>query len=158
MEINDNSNEADQFSSGEAFFSESFIFYDNKNDFDTLQCWQLARELRKTISAIVKSFPEIEKYRLSDQLIRASRSVSDNIAEGYGRFHYKDKARFCFMARGSLVEVKNHLFTALDEEMIEQQTFYKLLEMKDNVSKTLNGYIRYLIEKSKQLQPQSPHP
>jgi four helix bundle protein len=55
---------------------------------EDLEAWKHTREFRKKISILVKSFPMDEKFRLSDQLIRASRSFTANIAEGYGRFHY----------------------------------------------------------------------
>ena len=57
--------------------------------FEDLKCWQACRELRLFVDEkIVPILPKEEKYRLSDQLIRASRSSTANVAEGYGRFHY----------------------------------------------------------------------
>jgi hypothetical protein len=56
--------------------------------FEELQCWQACREVRQYISKLVKSYPKDEKYRLVDNMIRASRSTTHNIAEGFGRFHY----------------------------------------------------------------------
>ncbi|NBS53827.1 MAG: four helix bundle protein, partial [Spartobacteria bacterium] len=55
--------------------------------------------------------PKEEKYRLGDQLTRASRSITANIAEGYGRFHYLDSSKFFSNARGSTYEVLDHLIT-----------------------------------------------
>jgi len=60
---------------------------ERKSSFETLEIWQEGRKLRIDISALVKKFPQEEKFRLTDQLIRASRSVTANIAEEYGRFH-----------------------------------------------------------------------
>ena len=86
------------------------------NTFEELKCWQLAKELRKKIRVVVRSFPTEEKYKLIDQLTRSSRSVKTNIAEGYGRYHYLDNAKFCRMSRGSLYEVLDHLIEARSEE------------------------------------------
>lgn len=55
--------------------------------FTDLEAWKKAHALRKDISELVKSFPIDEKYRLTDQIIRSSRSVGNNIAEGHGRYH-----------------------------------------------------------------------
>ena len=68
-------------------------------DFEDLEAWKLARSLRNEIFILTKTFPPEEKYRLTDQLVRASRSISANVAEGYGRYHYKDNAKFCRIAR-----------------------------------------------------------
>jgi four helix bundle protein len=60
------------------------------NSFTDLEVWKKARILRNNISDLTKSFSAEEKYRLSDQIIRSSRSIGNNIAEGHGRFHYID--------------------------------------------------------------------
>ncbi len=58
--------------------------------FEDLDCLKLAAELRRAISSRAKNFPKDERYLLTDQLKRASRSVTANIAEGYGRYHYQE--------------------------------------------------------------------
>ncbi len=68
---------------------------DTKSTFEDLEIWQLARNFRKEISTLVKTFPSEEKYRLTDQMIRSSRSVTANIAEGYGRYHFQENIQFC---------------------------------------------------------------
>lgn len=112
--------------------------------FTELEAWQAARQYKIAILELVKQFPPIEKYRLGDQLIRASRSIASNIAEGYGRFTYKDQIHFCIQARGSLYETMNHLIDAHDcgyisEELLEE---YKGKAME--AGKILNGYISWL--------------
>lgn len=115
-----------------------------KGGFRELETWKEAREFRKSIALIVKTFPDYEKYKLTDQLIRASRSISANIAEGYGRFHYQENIQFCRQARGSLMECLDHLICALDENYINQTTFDKFENHYDEILKMLNGYISYL--------------
>ena len=68
--------------------------------FEELEVWKKARQLKNDIFQLVKSFPAEEKYRLTDQLIRSSRSVNTQIAEGPGRRTYPDRLRFCIIARG----------------------------------------------------------
>jgi len=76
--------------------------------FEDLECWKAARELRIFVAQhIIPKFSVDEKYALTSQLRRSSRSVSDNIAEGYGRFHYQENIQFCRIARGSLCESLN---------------------------------------------------
>ena len=113
-------------------------------DFRDLEVWQQCREIRREVWKLSKTFPREEKYRLSDQMIRSSRSATDCIAEGYGRFHYQENIQFCRHARGSLFELMNQVDTALDCEYIAENYFKKLIDKIQNAIRTLNGYIRYL--------------
>lgn len=90
------------------------------HSFEELEVWKKARSLRKEISSLVKTFPNEEKYRLTDQIIRSSRSSTSNIAEGFGRFHYQENIQFCRQARGSLTETIDHLLCAFDENFVNQ--------------------------------------
>ena len=101
---------------------------------------------------LTKVFPSEEKYRLTDQLIRSSRSVGAQVAEGHGRQSIPDRIRFCVIARGSLSETLNHLIDAFDEHFIseEQLTYYR--SKTTEVERLLNGYISYLNKKSQGLQ------
>jgi len=115
-----------------------------KGGFETLDVWKEARAYRISISTLVKSFPPIEKFRLVDQLIRSSRSVTANIAEGYGRYHYKENIQSCRMARGSLTETVDHLMCGYDEGYLEEVKLFELKKQVDSISRKLNGYILYL--------------
>jgi four helix bundle protein len=86
--------------------------------FEDLEVWKKCRQLRIEIVELLKTFPGEEKYRLIDQLKRCSRSITANIAEGHGRFHYQDNLKFCRNAWGSLNEVLDHLICACDEMII----------------------------------------
>src|SRR4051794_26184605 len=84
--------------------------------FEVLECWRQCRTLRLFVAKeVVPGLPRNEKYRLADQILRAGRSTTSNIAEGYGRFHFLDNAKFCSNARGSCWEVLDHMITAQDE-------------------------------------------
>src|ERR1700744_974529 len=91
--------------------------------FTELECWKKSRILRNDIFQLTKGFPSEEKFRLTDQIIRSSRSVGNNIAEGHGRFHYNDSAKFLINARGSAEETIDHLIVALDIETIDKEVF-----------------------------------
>ncbi len=117
---------------------------DDNKDFMGLKCWKVSRELRKSIRNLTKTFPKDEMYRLTDQIIRSSRSITANIAEGYGRYHYLENIKFCTYSRGSLDETKDHLTVALDENFITEAQF-ELYENKiTEIKQLINGYIRFL--------------
>ena len=92
----------------------------------------------------IKFFPKEEKYRLSDQLIRASRSITANIAEGHGRYHFQENIQFCRIARGSLSECLDHLVCAFDCGFIEKEKLADYKKQIDEINRILNGYITFL--------------
>ncbi|MBS1523424.1 MAG: four helix bundle protein [Bacteroidetes bacterium] len=112
--------------------------------FTDLDTWKQARKLRMIISEMIKSFPTEEKFRLCDQLIRCSRSIGNNIAEGHGRFHYQDNIRFCIIARGSLSETLDHIIIAKDEGIISKDSFNVFYTEYELCLKLLNGYIQFI--------------
>ena len=110
-----------------------------------MDCWKACRGVRTFVAReVVPSLPREERYRLGDQLLRAGRSTTANIAEGYGRFHYLDNAKFCSNARGSCWEVLDHLITAVDEELIPSEMLSKGRNLVDTAVKLINGYMNYL--------------
>ena len=122
---------------------------ENLKTFEELKCWQACRVLRLFVKdEIVPLFPKDEKFRLIDQITRAARSTTANIAEGYGRFHYLDNAKFCCNARGSCWETLDHLITAHDENYIDSTQLQSGRDKVSEVVKILNGYISYLKKSS----------
>lgn len=118
--------------------------------FTDLETWKKSRTLRKNISELVKNFPPEEKYRLVDQIIRSSRSIGNNIAEGHGRFHYVDSKKFFINARGSASETIDHLIIAVDEGYIDQGVFENLQANCEECMRLINGYINYLKQQTSQ--------
>lgn len=118
---------------------------ENRNrNFTELDAWKKARELKLKIEDLVKKFPADEKYRLNDQLIRSVRSIGAAIAEGHGRFTYKDQIHFCIIARGSLSETQNHLIDAFDCRYINQSELGSFIKDIEESARLLNGYISFL--------------
>ncbi|KJS06540.1 MAG: S23 ribosomal protein [Flavobacteriales bacterium BRH_c54] len=114
--------------------------------FEDLECWKVGTELRRFVSQLVKTFPKEEQFDLTSQMKRASRSVTHNIAEGYGRFHYQENIQFCRQARGSLYELIDQFIVAFDEKYITNE---ELIKGKEQINKSLallNGYIKYLMK------------
>ncbi len=120
---------------------------ENNKSFESLEAWKMAREFRKEISINSKTFPKHEEYKLKNQIDRSSRSVSANIAEGYGRYHYKEGMQACRIARGSLSETLDHLYVAIDENYIDQEKFNILKGKYEHCLKLLNGYVLFLKNK-----------
>lgn len=115
------------------------------HSFEDLECWKTARNLRLFVSReIVAHLPKEERYELASQLRRAARSVTANIAESFGRFHFRDNYKFCSNARGSLFEVLDHLITAHDDGYITDEVLGEGRRLFETAKRLLNGYMNYL--------------
>lgn len=114
------------------------------SSFQDLKCWKEAVKLRIMLRTILQLLPSDEKYRLKDQIVRASRSVTNNIAEGFGRYHYLENVQFCRQSRGSLSELEDHLLIAVEEDFISKENFIQLQVQINTCTALLNGYINYL--------------
>ena len=112
--------------------------------FQYLKCWQLARQLVIEVHKVAKQLSPFERYDLAQQVRKSSKSVMANIAEGYRRYHYLDKLRFYYIARGSLDETISHLVNCLDLQYISQARFHELHDLAQKTRRTLNGYINYV--------------
>ena len=93
---------------------------------------------------MVKKYPKDEKYSLVDDMKRAARSTSHNVAEGFGRFHFQENIQFCRISRGSLYELIDQLITSLDEGHITDGEYERGRKLINGALVLLNGYIRYL--------------
>ena len=112
--------------------------------FEELEVWKKSRVLKNEIFELITVFPKEEKSRLIDQLIRSSRSISTQIAEGHGRRTFPDRLRFCIISRGSLSETLNHLIDAFDCLYITDEKMKYFRNKIDEVERLLNGYINFL--------------
>jgi four helix bundle protein len=111
---------------------------------DDFELYRIARELRKRIYVVVKQLPVQEKYCLEKQMRRAAVSVTNNIAEGHGRWHYQENIQLCRTARGSVEEVIDDLNVCLDEHYGDPHFISALKEEGYAVIARINGYIAYL--------------
>ena len=114
------------------------------SDFRDLDVWKKCREIRVLIWKLCKKFPAEKKYKLTDQMIRASRSSTNNIAEGYGRFHFQENIQFCRQSRGSLFELIDHVLVAEECEYIDGKEKKELIEHIISAIRLVNGYVKYL--------------
>jgi four helix bundle protein len=116
--------------------------------FEDLEVYKAAREFRKAIYAVTRRLPDFEKYELGSQFRRAAVSLTNNMAEGHGRFHYPDQIRFFLHSRGSLEELVDDLNVCLDEKYVGRDEVAKLKEQARGVLILVNGYLRYLRNRS----------
>jgi four helix bundle protein len=121
--------------------------------FENLEVYRIAREFRKTMYRIAKNLPETEKFGLASQVRRAAVSLTNNIAEGHGRYHYLDQIKFTLQARGSLEELIDDLNTCEDERYLQTEKINGLKQQGWRVRQLLDGYIRYLRQQTNSAPP-----
>ena len=114
-------------------------------NFTDLEIYQLAENLILKIYKVSQSFPKDEIYGINSQLRRVAVSIALNIAENYGRYHYKDKILFLYNARGSLLETKSAVLISYKLSFIKEKENFTL-EL-DNLGIKLNNYINFLRRK-----------
>jgi len=115
--------------------------------FEDLEVYKKAREFRKRMYAVERKLPDFEKYELGGQIRRASVSVTNNIAEGHGRYHYLEEIKFELQSRGSLAELVDDLNVCEDEGYLPTTEVANLKELAREVQRLKNEYIRFLRER-----------
>jgi four helix bundle protein len=116
----------------------------NEYSFENLEVYKLAREYRKKIYKLTYKLPSEEQYNLISQMRRAALSLTNNIAEGHGRYHYQENVQFMRQSRGSLEELIDDLNTCIDENYADKDYIENLKQEGYVLLKKLNGYIKYL--------------
>jgi four helix bundle protein len=111
-------------------------------EFYNLETWQVAHQLALEVYKVTQEFPQEERFGIVSQLRRAAGSVTANIAEGFGRYHFKDKMRFYFHARGSVAEIQSFLMLARDLGFLDETDCDTLIEQAHGVRRLINGLIR----------------
>lgn len=111
---------------------------------ENLKAYQLAEELELEVFEITKTFPKDEQYRSVDQLRRSSSSVTNNIAEGYNRYSFKEKKRSFDIAKGEAEETKRNIEKSAKKGFLEQSIADKISEKYTELLKIISGYIRFI--------------
>jgi len=107
-----------------------------------LDVYKIAREISKYVWPIYQRLDWQDRKIIGDQWIRAVDSISANIAEGFGRFHYLDKNKFNYNARGSLFESLDWTDKLYQREKIDQNEYGFLITQLNYCLEKLNGYIK----------------
>lgn len=108
---------------------------------EDLQVYQISMKLADEVHDFVIEWDNFHKFSTGTQLVNAADSVSSNISEGYGRFHYKDHKNFLYFSRGSLSETKTWLTKAVNRKLISEEKFFSLIERYNSLGVKLNNYI-----------------
>ena len=109
--------------------------------FEDLEVWQLGKEVVEQVYNVTKAFPKEELYGLTSQIKRAALSIPANIAEGTGRYHYKDRVKFYLASRGSLCELRSHLLIAMQLGFTGKEMLQPIFETIDCLGIKLNNLI-----------------
>jgi four helix bundle protein len=112
------------------------------NKFTDLEAWKEAHKLTLLVYEVTAKFPKSELYGLVSQLRRAAVSVESCIAEGFCRYHYKDRLNFYYDARGSAGEVQSEIVDARDLSLAAEDNFQKIFNQAEKVGVILGGLIR----------------
>jgi len=117
-------------------------------DYSDLEVWQFSKEMAKDIYALTATWPQDERFGLTQQARRAAVSVMSNIAEGSGRRSAQEFMRFINIASGSLCEVESQLLLAIDLEYMDRSSVDIILAKADRISKMLYALHKSLSTKA----------
>jgi len=109
--------------------------------FEDLEVYKLAREFSRKVGKLIQKLPPVEDYNLKGQMRRAKLSVTNNIAEGYGRYHFQENMQYCRQSRGSICELIDDFNECYDNAYIDQGYRDELKSDAYQLMKLLNGYI-----------------
>jgi four helix bundle protein len=111
------------------------------SDLNELRVFRAAEKLAQMVWDIVIQWDGFSRATLGEQLVRAADSVGANIAEAYGRYHYNDKIRFLYIARGSLYETRYWLRQAYRRKLLSEPEISQLQVQIDEMPFMLNNFI-----------------
>ena len=119
--------------------------------FEDLDCWKEARKLTRQVYETIGRNPIWQRdVRLCGQIQAASVSVMSNIAEGFVRHSDKEFGQFLFISMSSAAEVQSHLYVAIDQKYLSQESFDEIYAQSEKTGKIISGLIKYLRTKTKQ--------
>ena len=111
-------------------------------DLDDLKVYQLSVEIGERVWSLVVPWDYFAKDTVGKQLVRSADSIAANIAEGFGRYFYKENKRFCYYSRGSLQETRTWLTKASNRGFIGKEDYERLYNDLDVAFKMRNRYIQ----------------
>ena len=114
------------------------------NRIEDLEVYMLAEEFANEVWDVVIKWDYFAKDTVGKQVCRCADSISANIAEGYGRFHYKENKNFCYYSRGSILETKSFLRKMKHRNLIATEGYETLFNKLEIIHIKLNAYIKYI--------------
>jgi four helix bundle protein len=116
---------------------------------EDLETYQLAIEFADEIWNLVLRWNFLAKDTVGKQIIRSSDSIAANIADGYGRFYYKENKQFCFYGRGSILETKTWIIKAHKRKLVSSELFSELIKKLEIIHLKLNTYMKFIGKNNK---------
>jgi len=117
---------------------------------EDLEIYQLALAVGEVVWEVVTKWEHFPMNTIGSQFVRAADSISANIAEGYGRYFYKDRKQFCYYSRGSLMETKGWVTKSFKRNLMTEEEYHSLIEKLKTLHHKLNIYIKKLKDNSNQ--------
>src|ERR1700712_607944 len=114
------------------------------HNLEDLEVYQLAESFSDEIWFIVHGWDYFAKDTVGKQIVRSADSIGANIAEGYGRYHYKENKNFCYFSRGSIIETKGWLKKSKTRKLLTEEQFNKLFEQLQTIHLKLNAYLKFI--------------
>jgi four helix bundle protein len=115
---------------------------------EDLRIYQLAEGIADAIWNLIVKWKPFARETVGKQLVRAADSIGANIAEGYGRFHYREDIQFLYYARGSIKETHYWISQASKRKLISEDDHNRINEMLNELLPQLNSYITSIRKKS----------
>ncbi|MFL5766134.1 MAG: four helix bundle protein [Bacteroidia bacterium] len=115
---------------------------------EDLDVYNLSNDIADEVWQIVAGWSFLAQDTIGKQMIRSSDSIAANIAEGYGRYFFKENRQFCFYARGSILETKTWIGKAGRRNLISGERSAELITKLETVHAKLNGYMKYIGKKA----------
>jgi four helix bundle protein len=117
-------------------------------NFEKLEVWQKSIDFADLIYSLTRSFPQEERFGLTNQMRRAAVSISSNIAEGSARVSRADFARFIEIATGSVFEVVSQATIGLRQRFLAEEQYRQIYAAAEQQGKMLSGLRRSLLAES----------
>jgi len=114
------------------------------NRIEELEIFRLAEDFADEIWNAVLQWDHFAKDTVGKQIVRSADSINANIAEGFGRYHYKENKKFCYFSRGSIIETKSWLRKSHRRNLINEDTYAELLLQLESIHLKLNAYIKQI--------------
>ena len=114
---------------------------------EDLKVYQISMDLADEVHDIVILWDNFYKFSTGQQLLESADSISSNISEGFGRYHYKGHKNFLYFSRGSLFETKTWITKAFRRNLISEDKFEELMNKYNSLGIKLNNYINSIGQK-----------
>jgi len=109
---------------------------------EDLKLYQECLDFEKEVWDITTNWEGFNRDTVGKPFIQSADAISGNIAQGYGRYNFKDKKHYCYISRGYLLKTKGWLIKSKERELIGEEKADELIEFVEKIHRMLNAYIR----------------